>query len=66
MNRSVWIFTLVLGLGLGYLIGNFVPLRRAASLESGNHCCDGIGITAKCEKQTGICPADKPIVVIVP
>jgi hypothetical protein len=66
MKKSVWIVTLLVGLGLGYLIGNFAPVRRPTSLDSGNHCCDGIGITAKREKQTGLCPADKPITVIVP
>lgn len=68
MKKNLWIISGVIGIVLGYLIGNFAPFRQfgTLALDSGNYCCDRIDISQKCIKQTGPCPADKPIVVSIP
>ncbi len=69
MKKSSWIISAIIGILLGYLIGNLVPLRqppKKIALESGTYCCDTIDIGQKCIKKTAPCPGDKPITVSIP
>lgn len=71
MKYRMPIISGVLGLVLGALAGYFflansIRTQAAVLTESGNYCCTGVDIGAKCEKQTAVCPADKPILVSVP
>jgi hypothetical protein len=68
MKNSLWIVSGIVGLILGFVLGNFVPVRHAAAvgLESGTYCCDRIDIAQKCEKKIAACPGDKPITVSIP
>ena len=68
MNKKAWLIGGLVGLVLGYLIGQFVPPRNPGtlSLESGTYCCDRIDIAQKCIKKVTACPVDKPITVPVP
>ena len=68
MKNRFWIIGTLIGLILGYLIGNFAPFRRpqTVSLTSGTYCCDRVDIFQKCVVKTAACPGDKPITVTVP
>lgn len=68
MRNKLWIISSLIGLVLGYLIGNLAPFRRPQTvlLDSGTYCCDRVDIHQKCIVKTGACPGDKPLTVTVP
>ena len=68
MKKGLWIVSGIIGIVLGYLIGNFAPIRPPGplALDSGTYCCDRIDISQVCIKKTTACPSDKPITVLIP
>jgi len=51
---------------MGTLVGPLNEPPVMPPVASGNYCCPGASIDNKCIKQTGVCPADKPVVVTEP